>query len=81
MSSVIDADGNGYFRQIIRDAVRDLERTSHAYCFTQEQVDLVMKQYDTGVLSVRENDGIFYINKVKFDKKKKGKKKCKEAEL
>lgn len=80
MSVINDADGNGYFKQIIRDAVHDLERGNHAYCFTEEQVDLVMKQYDTGVLSVRESDGIFYINKVKFDKKKKGKKKCKEVE-
>lgn len=78
MSTINDTDGSSYFRQIIKDAVHDLERSSHAYCFTQEQVDIVMEHYDKGVLEVRERDGIFYVNKVMMDKKKRSRRNAKK---
>lgn len=55
---------NSYFKNVVRDALDDLKHNRQAYVFYIEQVDAVKKAFK-GKLKVVENEGVYYLTKVK----------------
>lgn len=55
---------NSYFKNVVRDALDDLKHNKQAYVFYIEQVDAVKKAFK-GKLKVVENEGVYYLTKVK----------------
>ena len=51
---------NGYFKQVVRDAVKDLKHFGVAYVFYREQVEAVMKLVPDATYN--EDDGIYKIS-------------------
>lgn len=60
---------NSYFRAVVNDAVDDILEKGTAYCFQQEQVDVIKKilkeKHKIDTLYVKIVDGIFYVSKYK----------------
>lgn len=55
---------NSYFKNVVRDALDDLKHNRQTYVFYIEQVDAVKKAFK-GKLKVVENEGVYYLTKVK----------------
>lgn len=55
---------NSYFKNVVRDALDDLKHNRQAYVFYIEQVDAVKKAFK-GKIKVVEDEGVYYLTKVK----------------
>lgn len=51
---------NGYFKNVVKDALADLKSNKKAYVFFIEQVKAVREKF-IGKLEVEEKDGIYYL--------------------
>lgn len=58
---------NGYFKQVVKDAIHDLKKGNAAYLFFREQVEVILDLFPDA--TVKENDGIYTIS---VPRKKKG---------
>ena len=51
---------NGYFKNVVKEALNDLKHNSQAYVFFMEQVKAVKEE-----LKVEEKEGVYYLTKIK----------------
>lgn len=63
METNVIEEENSYFKNVVKDAVKDLKNEKKAYVFYTEQVDAVKEIYK-GKIKVKEEDGIFYLTKI-----------------
>lgn len=54
---------NGYFKNIVKEALSDLKHNNQAFVFFIEQVEAVKEAYK-GKLKVEEKEGIYYLTKI-----------------
>lgn len=57
---IVLEEENGYFRAIVKDAIKDLKHNKRAFVFYIEQVDAIKQEYDKEI-EVVEEDGYFYL--------------------
>ena len=55
---------NGYFKNVVKEALNDLKHNSQAYVFFIEQVKAVEEEFK-GKLKVEEKEGVYYLTKIK----------------
>ena len=53
-------EDNGYFQNVVKEALNDLKHNSQAYVFFIEQVKAVKEE-----LKVEEKEGVYYLTKIK----------------
>ena len=51
---------SSYFRQVVRDCIRELKHYGHSYCFTEDQVECIKEELPQ--VMVNEIDGMFSLN-------------------
>lgn len=54
-----------YFESVVEDAIRDVKKNGHAYCFFEEQVKEIRTQLEKEniYVKVKLDDGIFILTK------------------
>ena len=55
---------NGYFKNVVKEALNDLKHNSQAYVFFIEQVKAVKEEFKEK-LKVEEKEGVYYLTKIK----------------
>lgn len=54
---------NGYFKNVVKDALKELKENGRAYVFFIEQVNAVKEKFK-GELKIEERDEVFYLTKI-----------------
>ena len=71
-TSMLDKEAGSFFNQVVQDAYKDLSSGRTTYVFSSEQVDSVLElvkkskcSFDVDDVSIREDDGFFYLTNTK----------------
>lgn len=57
-------EAKGYFKQVVKQAVIDLQRHKASYVFSEEQVEAVKNTIKKDII-VEIKDGVYYLTLVK----------------
>lgn len=57
----------GYFSAVVKDAIREIKKNGTTVVFNRDQVSAIEKEIPN--IEVKEDDGFYYIRRMKNDKR------------